>query len=84
MAFQEVIKNIANALKVWQMRNHSFISWSSAFSKIVYLTFLTLLPNKIIKELKHIQKKILWSNKKVKVKSDTLCNSYRDWRFQEC
>ena len=84
MAFQEVIKNIANALKVWQMRNHSFISWSSAFSKIVYLTFLTLLPNKIIKELKHIQKKILWSNKKVKIKSDTLCNSYRDWRFQEC
>ena len=84
MAFQEVIKNIASALKVWPMRNHSFISWSLAFSKIVYLTFLTLLPNKIIKELKHIQKKILWSNKKVKVKSDTLCNSYRDWRFQEC
>ena len=45
---------------------------SLAFAKIVYLVFLTLLLNNIIEELKHIQKKFLWSNKKVEIKHDTL------------
>ena len=37
-----------------------------------------MLLNNIIAELKHIQEKFLWSNKKVKIKHDTLCNDYKD------
>ena len=54
---------------------------SSAFSKIKYFV-LTLLLKNIIKELKHIQKKLLWSNKKVKIKHHTLCNDYKDGDFK--
>ena len=55
------------------MRNLSLVDKitvfkSLAFSKIVYLAFLTLLPNNVIEELKHIQK-FLWSNKKAKIKN---------------
>ena len=65
------------------MRNLSLVckatvSKSLAFSKIVNLAFLILLPNNIIEELKHIQKMFLWSKKKVKTKHDTLCNDYKD------
>ena len=78
MNFQVVIKNITSVLKVWQMRNLSLVGKitvfkSLAFSKIVYLAFLTLLLNNIIKELKHIQRKLLWSNQNVKIKPDTEC-----------
>ena len=81
--FQTVIKNICNILKVWQMRNLSLagkitVFKSLAISKIVYLAFLTLLPNNIIEELKEIQKKFLWGDKKAKIKHDTLCNDYKD------
>ena len=51
---------------------------SVAFSKIAYLAFLILLLSNIIKELKHIQKRFLQFNKKVKIKHDTLCNDYKD------
>ena len=37
-----------------------------------------MLLNNIIEELKHIQEKFLWSNKKVKIKHDTLCSDYKD------
>ena len=63
------------------MRNLSLVgkitvSKSLAFSKIVYLTFLTLLPYNIMEELKHIKHYGL--TKKVKIKHDTLCNDYKD------
>ena len=72
MSFQVVIRNSTSVFKVWQMRNLSLIGKitvfkSLAFSKIVYLAFLTFLPNNIMEELKHIQKKLLGSNKKVKI-----------------
>ena len=81
--FQTIIKNICSILKVWQMRNLSLagkitVFKSLAISKFVYLSFLTLLPNNIIEELKEIQKKFLWSDKKAKIKHDTLCNDYKD------
>ena len=65
------------------MRNFSLagkitVFKSLAISKIVYLSFLTLLPNNIIKELKEIQKKFLWSDKKAKINHDTLRNDYKD------
>ena len=52
---------------------------SVAFSKIAYLAFLILLLSNIIKELKHIQKRLLWFNKNsLTIKHDTLCNDYKD------
>ena len=40
-----------------------------AISKIVYLALLTIVPKNDIFELKEIQNKFLWSNKKVKLKT---------------
>ena len=67
MNFQVAKKNITSALKVCQRRNLSLVGKTAVFesldfSKCVYLAFLTLLPNDTTAELKHIQKKFLWSN----------------------
>ena len=48
------------------------------FSKNVYLLFLTLLPNNIIKEVKYILKNFLQSNEIVKFKHETLFKDYKD------
>ena len=66
------VKNICNVIKLWHMRHLSLegkitIFKSLAFSKIVYLALLTIVPKNIIKELNQIQKKVLWSNKKFKL-----------------
>ena len=49
-----------------------------AISKIVYLVLLTIVPKNVIFELKEIQNKFLWSNKKSKIKQSTLCNNYKN------
>ena len=51
---------------------------SLAISKIVYLALLTIVPKNDIFELKEIQNKFLWSNKKSKIKHLTLCNDYKN------
>ena len=51
---------------------------SLAISKIVYLALLSIVPKNVIFELKEIQNKFLWSNKKSKIKSSTLCNDYKN------
>ena len=51
---------------------------SLAISKIVYLALLTIVPKNVIFELKEIQNKFLWSNKKSKIKHSTLCNDYKN------
>ena len=67
---------MTSILKVRQKRNLSLVGKitvfkSLAFSKIVYLAFLILLPNNVIEELKHIQK-FSWSNKKGKIKNSSV------------
>ena len=47
---------------------------SSAFSK----SFFILIPDNNIEELEHIQKRFLWSNKKIRIEHDTLCNNYKN------
>ena len=51
---------------------------SLEISKVVHLAMKTKVPNTAIEELKQIQKKFLWDNKKVKIKQNTLRNDYKD------
>ena len=81
--FCTTIKNICNVIKLWRMRHLSLegkitIFKSLAISKIVYLALLTIVPKNVIFELKEIQNKFLWSNKKSKIKHSTLCNDYKN------
>ena len=43
----------------------------------MYLALLTIVPKNVIFELKEIQNKLLWSNKKSKIKHSTLSNDYK-------
>ena len=81
--FCTTVKNICNVIKLWCMRHLSLEGKITtykflAISKIVHLALLTFFPKNIIEELNEIQKKFLWSNKKCKVKHDTLCNNYKN------
>ena len=83
MNFCNTIKNICNVIKIWRMRNLSLegkiiVFKSLAISKIVYLALLTNIPNNILVELKDIQNKFLWNDKKCKIKHDTLCNDHKN------
>ena len=67
--FCTTIKNICIVIKLRRMRHLSLeekmtIFKSLAVSKRVYLTLLTIIPKYVIFELKEIQNKFLWSNKK--------------------
>ena len=80
--FCTTIKNICNVIKLWRMKHLSLegkitIFKSLAISKIVYLALLTIVPKNVIFELKEIQNKLFWSNKKSKIKHSTLCNDYK-------
>ena len=44
----------------------------------MYLALLTIVPKKVIFELKQIQNKFLWSNKKSKIKHLILCNDFKN------
>ena len=81
--FCTTIKNICNVIKLWRMRylpleGKIAIFKSLAVSKIVHLVLLTIVPKNVIFELKEIQNKFLWSNKKSKIKHSTLCNDYKN------
>ena len=51
---------------------------SLAISKIVYLALLTIVAKNVIFDLKEIENRFLWSNKKSKIKHSTLCNDYEN------
>ena len=51
---------------------------SLSISKIVYLVLLTIVQKNVIFELREIQNKFLWSNKKSKIKHSTLSNDYKN------
>ena len=63
------VKNICNVIKLWCMRhlpleNKTTTFKSLAISKILYLALLTIVPKNIIED-PEIQKKFIWSNKKM-------------------
>ena len=56
-----------------------FIAFKSlAISKIVYLFFLTSVPNNIVEELIKVQKSFLWSFTALKIKHLTIRMDYQN------
>ena len=46
-----------------------------AISKIVYLTFLTVIPNSLIEEFQKIQETFIWHSSYPKISHKALCNN---------
>ena len=56
-----------------------FIAFKSlAISKIVYLSFLTSVPNNIVEELIKVRKNFLWSFTALKIKHLTIRMDYQN------
>ena len=75
--FTDVVQKIENVVSVWRWRNLTLsgkitIFNSLAFSKMVFLSFLSNIPAIIIEKLEKIQKYFIWNNKRPKVKHTTL------------
>ena len=49
-----------------------------AISKIVYLAFLTVIPNSLIEELHKIQNPLTWHSPGPEISHKTLCNSFEN------
>ena len=47
-----------------------------AISKIVYLAFLTVIPNSLTEELQKIKKTFIWHSSRPKISHKTLCNNF--------
>ena len=79
--FLTTAKRIQQVLQIWTSRSLTLegkiiIFKTLAISKIVYLALIITMPNAIIVELEKIQKTFLWRNSHVKIKHQTLCNSF--------
>ena len=49
-----------------------------AICKIVYLAFLTVIPNSLIEELQKIQKASIWHSSRPIISPKTLCNNFEN------
>ena len=49
-----------------------------AISKIVYLAFLTVIPNSLIEELQKNQKTFIWHSSRPEISHKTLCNNFEN------
>ena len=79
--FISVIKKIEKVLAVWRMRALTLagkitILKSLIFSKIVFVSFLTDIPNAIVKSLIKIKNEFLWGGKPPKIKHSAMIGSY--------
>ena len=81
--FIVVVKKIEKVLRVWNMRNLTLagkiiVFKSLAISKIVYISYLSHVPNAIMDHLENAHKKFIWNNKRPKIKHSALINDYCD------
>ena len=81
--FLDTVKSIQQALRFWNRRILSIegkiiIFKTLAISKIVYLAFLTVVPNSLIEELQRIQKTFIWHSSRPKSSHKTLCNNFEN------
>ena len=81
------VTNIEKLLHVWCQRTLTLegkitIFKTLAISKIVYISYLSSVPNFIINELKKLQNHFLWNGKRPKVKHETLCNTFETGGLQ--
>ena len=81
--FLDTVKSIQQALHFWNRRillleGKIIIFKTLAISKIVYLAFLTVIPNSLIEELQRIQKTFIWHSSLPKISHKTLCNNFEN------
>ena len=70
-------------LAIWRWRNLSLagkitIFKSLAFSKIIFISYLSYVPKTIINKLEKLQIEFIWNNKNSKIKHSTLIADYAD------
>ena len=75
--------NIQQLVKGWSQRTLTIagrieVFKSLLFSKLVYISFMNVVPKDIITELKVIQKNFIWRGRKPKIKHSTLIGDYVD------
>ena len=81
--FRTTISKIQAILKLWRMRRLSLegkitVFKSLAISKIVYLSLLSNVPNKIVEEIMKIQKNLLWDFTVPKMKHSATRMDYQN------
>ena len=79
----DTVKSIRQVLPFWNSRillleGKIIIFKTLAISKIVYLTFLTVIPNSLIEELQKIQKSVIWSPSRPEINHKTRCNHFEN------
>ena len=79
--FTSVIEKITKVLQVWKSRSLSLtgkivVFKTLAISKIVYISYMTSVPECILTLLEKIHKEFIWNGKKSKIKHSTLINDY--------
>ena len=81
--FLDTVRSIQQVLRFWNSRMLSLegriiIFKTLAISKIVYLAFLTVIPNSLIEELQKIQKTFIWHSSRPKISHKILCNNFEN------
>jgi hypothetical protein len=79
--FSDVIEKIHDALSLWKWRNLSLIGKitifkTMAFSKIVYVSFLSSIPSTITNKVIELQDDFIWDGKRSSIKHNALINDY--------
>ena len=79
--FINVIKKIERVLGVWRMRNLTLVGKitvlkSLMFSKIVFVSYLSNIPQCIVKSLTKMKNDFIWDGKPPKIKHSALIGSY--------
>ena len=79
--FLRVVSKMQKPLRLWHFRNLTLegritIFKTLALSKLVYLALIITVPKRTINELQKIQKEFIWNYTTLKIKHETLCNSY--------
>ena len=79
--FISVIKKIERVLGVWRMRNLTLVGKitvlkSLMFSKIVFVSYLSNIPQCIVKSLTKMKNDFIWDGKPPKIKHSALIGSY--------
>ena len=81
--FLDTVKSIQQVLRFWNRRillleERIIIFKTVAISKIVYLPFLTVIPNSLIEKLQKLQKTFIWHSSRPKISYKTLCNNFEN------
>ena len=80
--FLDTLKSIQQVLRFWNRRilllEGRIIFKTLTISKIVYLAFLTVIPNSLIEELQKIKKTFIWHSSRLKIGHKTLCNNFEN------